>query len=315
MKRVSGQALTIVAALAAAFSVSGCDGASPTDPSLTAEYARMPAGGYSYSVVGIPNATATQIFRMNARGAMVGSYTQAGVTRGFLLWKGDLQTIEFPGAAHTYARGINERGDIVGFYSLAGIHGYVLTGDGFTTLDAPAAVGTRLWDINARGEISGEYQASPGEQWRGFTWREGEFTFLDVPGANMSAGYGINEAGEVVGHYTMPATGTKMFGFKLGKDGAFTHFNHPDSGTKMSCNQGIGVHGEAVGHYGVDGSSNVYGYLWAKGDYIATLQVPGATQTFPLSITPSGLIAGYHWDATANNWRGFVATPLNPAGR
>jgi uncharacterized membrane protein len=316
MKREIGHTLTLAVVLGAVVAVTACDRGSTTEPALPqtgipASMERSPAE-YAYTVIDVPNATWTQVYRMNARGDVVGSYSQSGLTHGFLLRRGTFQTLDVAGATHTQGRGINERGDIVGFSNTSGtLRGFLLSNGEFTTIEYPDAVGTRLWDINARGDIAGEYQATAGAQWRGFVLSQGEFTPLSVPSANMSAGFGINEDGAVVGHYTEP--GTKMFGF-LFSDGAYTQFDHPASGTKMTCAQGIGVHGEVVGHFGDAASSAVYGYLWTDGELVAQLQVPDAKQTYPLSITPGGVIAGYHVDASDGN-HGFIATPLNPAGR
>jgi len=56
---------------------------------------------------------------------------------------------------------INPAGEIVGVYSnAAGVHGFVLGGDGYTTLDFPGASQTRAFGINARGDVVGTYIAA-----------------------------------------------------------------------------------------------------------------------------------------------------------
>jgi probable HAF family extracellular repeat protein len=58
---------------------------------------------------------------------------------------------------------INPAGEIVGVYSnAAGVHGFVLSGDGYATLDFPGAAQTRAFGINARGEVVGTYIAADG---------------------------------------------------------------------------------------------------------------------------------------------------------
>jgi uncharacterized membrane protein len=73
---------------------------------------------------------------INARGDIVGVYCDAAPcdltspgTHGFLLGRGELTTIDFPGAVATGAFGINSSGDITGnFVDAGGVnHGYVLT--------------------------------------------------------------------------------------------------------------------------------------------------------------------------------------------
>ena len=72
---------------------------------------------------------------INARGDIVGTYCDAepcqlgaAGSHGFLLRRGELTTIDVPGALRTSAVGINASGDITGFYNTGGVaHGYVLT--------------------------------------------------------------------------------------------------------------------------------------------------------------------------------------------
>jgi hypothetical protein len=309
----------VAGALLAAGLVAGCEGAGPVEPEpvLTnaPTAARVPAHAYGYTVIDVPGATSTQVYRMNARGDVVGSYFASG-WHGFVLRQGELQTIDFPSvpsANATQVRGINDRGDVVGFYNVAGkLRGFLLGEDGFMVIEYPDANGTRLWGINPRGEISGEFQAAAGGAWRTFTLRAGTFTPIDVPDANMSAGYDINTEGDVVGHFTVPGS-ARMLGYRLA-GGMFTYFDHPASlGTGMSCAQGIGVHGEVLGHYYDPEADEVYGYVWLNGEFVARLQPPDATQTYPTSITPTGVIAGYHVDGNGAS-HGFIAEPLNPAG-
>jgi hypothetical protein len=320
VKRITIRNPATALLLAAAVLATACDAGIPTDATTAAQdmaASKMPAAGYRYTILNYPDAVWTQAYRMNARGDVVGFYQDASGMNGFLLRGKKYETIRYPGAAMTHARGINERGEIVGDYVHGGMtHGFVLRNGVFTTLDVPGANATQLWDINAHGEISGQYQATAGGAWHGFVWRRDEFRFLNIPNATMSAGYGINIHGQVVGHYRLPdpsapAGVSKMFGF-LWNDGEVTHLDHP-SPNRMSCAQGIGNH-SVVGHYWDIASDIVYGYVWQAGNFTGTLRVPDAWDTYPLSITPSGVIVGYHLGA---DWtvRGFIAEPLNPAGR
>lgn len=297
----------------------GCEG-SPmeTEAPQAVAAVRVSSADYRYTVIDVPGAVVTQAFRMNARGDLVGNFQNSTGVHGFLKRGNSYQTIDFPGAAATRARGINERGDIVGMYALGGrAHGFVLRHGEFTTLDVPGAWQTVLWDINANGVISGEYQAVAGGAWHAFVWRGGEFELIAIPGATMSAGFGVNLRGEVVGHYRLPDASqpggvSKMYGF-LWRDGEVTQLDYPVPNL-MSCAQGIGDHGAAVGHYWEISSDIVYGYVWQDGAFAATLRVPGAWDTYPTSITPSGVVAGYHLDASFAV-HGFIAEPLNRVGK
>jgi uncharacterized membrane protein len=304
----------IVAALAGAIlALAGCDRSGPTEMPLLSAPNQEPARGYSYTIIDAPGGTATQIHKMNARGDVVGMFTDSRGTHGFLIEDGTFQAIDFPGATNTFARGINGSGEIVGTYQTGGKpHGFLRTRQGLTTFDVPSANATRLWDINDPGELLGEYQAVSGGAWRAFTWHNGVLTNIDVADANMSAGYGINNHGEVVGHFTVPGN-TKMFGFKIGP-GTFVQFDHPESGTRMSCAQGIGIHGEVVGHYQDPVSKLVYGYLWRDDRFVETLMVTGAVETYPTAVTPSGVIAGYYLDGTRAVHAFIAVPPSHPWG-
>lgn len=61
---------------------------------------------------------------LSPRGDIVGDYTAAGGTHGFLLRGGTFSTIDVPGGTYTRARGISDRGQIVGEYSTDGFNGH-----------------------------------------------------------------------------------------------------------------------------------------------------------------------------------------------
>ncbi len=94
---------------------------------------------------------------------VVGLYinTAAGNRQeGFVIDNGVWRPLLVPGSSLTTAWDVNPRGDIVGvFRNAAGVHGYVLTDQGYTTVDFPGASATRIFGTNARGDIVGAYIA------------------------------------------------------------------------------------------------------------------------------------------------------------
>jgi hypothetical protein len=270
--------------------------------------------GYDYEIIAIPGASASAVWRMNAQGDFVGLYAKDGRTYSFVSRHGEYAPIVVKGAETTLARGINDRGDVVGAYLQAGAwRGFLLRNGVVTTIEVPGAALTRLWDISANGTVSGDYQVAVPGTTHTFTWRADQFTYVDIPNSTMSAGYGINTLGQVVGHYRLadpnaPSGATKMMGF-VWRDGAVTHVDHPAAGgIGMTCLQGIGVQGDAVGHYQVPSSTLVYGFIWRAGEFSPSMEAPGARQTFPLTITPSGVVAGYFFSHEGRQ-SGFIATP------
>src|SRR5215471_13889150 len=95
----------------------------------------------------------SEAFKINDRGDVVGQYfDDAGFGHGFLLHKGVLTTLDFPGASDTYAFGINASGTVVGYWdvldangNLLAVHGYTWKGGSFTQFDFPGATDTSLF--------------------------------------------------------------------------------------------------------------------------------------------------------------------------
>src|SRR5438034_1110321 len=81
----------------------------------------------------------TEAWGINDVGQIVGQYSNAGGTHGFLLINGTYTTLDDPLATNgTIAYGINDMGQIVGTYDNAtGTHAFLYSGGVFTTMDDP----------------------------------------------------------------------------------------------------------------------------------------------------------------------------------
>lgn len=109
---------------------------------------------------GFPNANATAA-GINDLGDITGVITANGVVQSYLLHKGKVTLISFPGAlGGTFARSINNAGVIVGFFRT--------------------------------GPESTDHAG-------GFTWKNGVFTTIEVPGSNDTFPSKINDKGVIVG--------------------------------------------------------------------------------------------------------------------
>src|SRR5262249_52423584 len=100
----------------------------------------------TFATIDFPGATVTQATGINPRGDIVGDYTLAGTTHGYLLSGDGFTTIDFPSVNVTGHFGINPRGDIVGAYSATtgcppafDCHGYLLSEGEFTSIDFPGS--------------------------------------------------------------------------------------------------------------------------------------------------------------------------------
>jgi uncharacterized membrane protein len=75
----------------------------------------------------------SEAFKINDRGDIVGYFLDDNnLAHGFLLSKGVLTTLDFPGASQTLALGINESGTVVGSWDLLDADGNLLEEHGFT---------------------------------------------------------------------------------------------------------------------------------------------------------------------------------------
>src|SRR6266481_3727134 len=109
------------------------------------------------TTIDVPGASSTQAKGINPEGDIVGEYSNATGTHGFLLSKGNFTTIDVPGASITEAAAINFKGDIVGTYFASGRHGFLLSKGNFTTIDVPSASDTFANGITPEGDIVGTY--------------------------------------------------------------------------------------------------------------------------------------------------------------
>ena len=162
--------------------------------------------GGTYSSIDYPQASATIVNGIGARGEVAGSYVFAGVSHGFLLSKGDFTSFDPVGSAFTTATGVNPRGDIVGRYrDAAGVnHGFLFSAGQFTTIDFPGASYTGATAINTTDDILGRYQIDG--VFHGFLLtrrvrHDSRYTITDLGtlGGSASIAIGINSAGDIGG--------------------------------------------------------------------------------------------------------------------
>jgi hypothetical protein len=64
--------------------------------------------------IDIDGSISTEFEDINDAGVIIGNYRDAAGWHGFILRDGDIETVDYPGAAHTWISGINDREFIVG---------------------------------------------------------------------------------------------------------------------------------------------------------------------------------------------------------
>jgi uncharacterized membrane protein len=269
------------------------------------------------TVINVPGAAGTLAADINAAGYIVGRYTSAGQTHGFLLTpEGDYSTIDFPGASFTVAASINDYGDIAGQYAFPSApmkrHGFLLHDGGFTSFDPPGSVFTNALGINERGDIVGRYCtvtpcAVPGSgSFRGFLLHDGEFTGIEGPGAIETDAFKINSRGQVIGGFLTSDYREQLF---VLSNGAFTVLATPGGQPVSLDNGGINERGDIVGVYCdravpcLIGPAGGHGFL-IRGAGFTTIDIPAALSTATLGINARGDIVGQYTDATGGH--GFL---------
>ena len=258
---------------------------------------------------------------INARGEIVGSYTDsANVTHGFLLSGDSFVTIDYPGAVATQARGINPQGDIVGTHqgpdrlkpgSGGDIHGFLLRAGTsiFEAIDYPGHMNTIAQRITANGLIFGCYhdRDTMDSMYGILRLRDGSFTALDngEDGLNVPASMnnGATPNGRVITGLYTDMTG-KARSYIISR-GTFTPFDVPDSLATSAWD--MNPSGEIVGVY-TDARLKVHGFLMARGQFF-TIDYPqeGVQATQAFGINPRGDVVGSYRDS-AGVTHGFLLT-------
>jgi uncharacterized membrane protein len=223
----------------------------------------------SFDVAG---AAGTEAVRINARGQIVGEYSNdtafvndSASVRAYVATRGGrFIRLRIPGAERMTAFGINDRGWVVGTYVERGTprnpdgtyseaHGYLWRHGRFQTIDVKGASVTELYEINNRGEMVGIYIDSRTGDQRGFLRsRHGRITEIKLRGGRFTIPFGLNDRGQIVG-FTSDAgpdgNGINIHGFALlrGVDGPVTRVNVP--GAPQTAALGINDYGQIVGAY------------------------------------------------------------------
>ena len=147
-----------------------------------------------------------------------------------------------------------------------------------------------------------------------------KFTSIDFPGAVFTAGRGINNHGEIAGSYRIPGFPRQAM---LLIKGNFIPLTPPEPDASFSEATSINDRGDITGQWG-DANGFFHGFLISDG-VLTVLDVPGATDTFALGVSDSGLVVGY-WDILDQNgnylanlgftWKdgAFIDTQINFPG-
>jgi probable HAF family extracellular repeat protein len=259
-----------------------------------------PAGTAGFRSIDVPGAVATRAFGINARGEIVGSYTDAtGTTYGFRWRDGNVTTIAFPGAIHTEAWGINPRGDIVGRYRLAGdirTFGFLLRRGVYRDISVGAHFHTLPIKITPSGVIVGCFHDTNFlRDMRGYAQRGDEVESFELLPSTMHNGVARN--GKLIAGISFDSL-FEAHGYVLDR-GVYTQFDYP--GATFTQAWDVSPSGTVVGYFEPVTS---HGFV-LDDDGFTQVDVPGATWTRIFGINPQEDMVGVYADA-ANRMHGFV---------
>jgi len=213
-----------------------------------------------FQAVDVPQATSsTDVTWVNARGDIVGSYSDAIGSHAYVLRGGKFTTIDFPGGnVNLTGFGISNAGDVVGVKFVGGDflhgHGYLFSRGTFTQIDVPGAQGTFPTMVLNPSRIVGAYFDSD-SAFHGFTLTNGQFSTIDFPNSTLTWITGISPEGDLVGFYN--DHGGVQHGF-VQRDGKFSSFDVP--GVSLTEGNGINAEGNVVGRY-VSADGKTHGYF------------------------------------------------------
>jgi uncharacterized membrane protein len=207
--------------------------------------------------------------KSNERGDVVGNFDgDDGITHGFLLNKGVVTTLDFPGADATFPQGINDSRLVVG-----------------------------AWEsLDSDGNITAQH---------GFLWQNGTFYAMEYPGAGVTALTGCNAHGDIVGFWSPSLEAPDGHGFLLSK-GQYTSIDVPFTGTETPFTQANATNdsGDIVGMW-ADVNGVLHGFLKSDDGFV-NIDYPGAYLTEAWGINNAGQIVGVYFDSATGPVHGML---------
>jgi hypothetical protein len=133
----------------------------------------------------------------------------------------------------------------------------------------------------------------------------GSPTIFDVPGSTSTWVIDMNNHGQITGYY-YPRTGSQnVRGYVRGADGSMLTFA-PSPEVMVTVPAAINNLGVVTGTYWVQGIG--VGFIRGADGTMTAFRVNDSTETAPVGINDSGVIAGWYTDSKGNG-HGFVRDP------
>jgi uncharacterized membrane protein len=299
----AARSLVTVASALAALLLTSCSDDILSAPELAPNFDRA-APTFDFTTIDVAGASSTMPQGINASGDIVGSYAAGGVTRGFLIKNGSVETFVVPGAVLTVARGIGPGGEIVGNYRTPGAPGFVSYGflrrsDGtFDSVVFPGYSHVIPQRILPDGTILGcahetDLMASMVGMRTGKDGSEAISAFASMHNGSTPDGQ------RIVGLYMNMDAGNRGEGYVI-DNGVFTPLLVPGSTSTAAWD--VNPRGDIVGVFG--NASGVHGFVLTADGY-TTIDFPGATVTRAFGINARGDVVGTYVQGGVTH--GFLA--------
>jgi uncharacterized membrane protein len=272
------------------------------DSEIAAAGSSPDVGVFETIDVPVPGATATRAFGINPQGDIVGSYTEAGVTHGYLLSNGTFTTIDYPDSSSTEAWGINPGGDIIGRYTVPGrpnVFGFLRSHGRFTDISIASPTGpggkhliTLPTKIGASGHVVGCFHdASNVVDMYGYVQRGSDVATFALPpvGPTSAMHNGITPGGGTIVGLTF-LTETSGSGYILSR-GTLTRLDFPGSTSTQAWD--VNPRGTIVGQHNASGRT--HGFYRDESGFVS-FDVPDSRLTVARGINPEGDIVGVYTD-------------------
>jgi hypothetical protein len=253
----------------------------------------------------VPGSNWTHVSGINNSGLMVGTFQDvSGNYHGFSYDGATYTTIDYPGAAGTYAIGVGPLGQIVGTHAPTPDgpwHAFIKEGDTFTSFDYPD-MESDARAVNSTGQIAGVFNAGGVTPIHGFLKTGDAYTAIDYPGAIHTAVEGVNDGGVVTGAYSDPF-GTHGFVY-LG--GTYVPVRYPTAmWTRLTRANNLN---EFVGY--ANQSAGLHAF-WLKGSSFRafTTSFQGTTSAAAMAHNDNGHVVGSYYAPDCALGCGFLGVP------
>lgn len=270
--------------------LAGCSDHTITAPELAPNFDRA-SPTFHFSTIDVPGASSTAPQGINASGDIVGSYVAGGVTRGFLLKDGSVETIVVPGAFATVARGIGPGGEIVGNWRPPGTlpvvsFGFRRSPDGkLQAISFPGYSHVIPQRVLPDGTVLGcAHENDLMDSMVGIRISSDASEAISAF-ASMHNG-GTPGGRRIAGLYTNMDAGNRGEGYVI-EGGVFTPLLVP--GSTFTAAWDVNPRGDIVGVF--QNASGVHGFVLTAAGY-TTLDFPGATTTRAFGINARGDVVG-----------------------